>query len=92
MPTGEGGRTWGAVLYDNVPGGAGHVRELIAQGEDWLKASRQVIYVDPEHDARCETACLDCLLSFDAQMAIARRPFVRRRALAALESLLGAKV
>jgi hypothetical protein len=72
-----------------VPGGAGHVRELIAQGGQWLQTTRQAIYIDPEHNARCETACLDCLLSFDAQMAIAQRPFVRRRALAQLDSLLG---
>jgi Lhr-like helicase len=88
VPTGEGGRARGAVLYDNVPGGAGHVRELIAQEEQWLQTTRQVLYVDSEHNARCETACLDCLLSFDAQMAMLQRPFVRRRALAQLDALL----
>ena len=30
VPTGEGGKGFGTVLYDNVPGGAGHVRELLA--------------------------------------------------------------
>jgi DEAD/DEAH box helicase domain-containing protein len=90
VPTGEGGRARGAVLYDNVPGGAGHVRELLAQGEQWLQATRQALFIDPEHHARCDTACPDCLLSFDAQMAIAKRPFDRRRALAQLDSLLGA--
>jgi hypothetical protein len=89
VPTGEGGKGRGAVLYDNVPGGAGHVRELIAQSEEWLKTTRQALYIDAKHHARCETACLDCLLSFDAQMAMAQRPFVRRCALARLDLLLG---
>src|SRR5258707_9778030 len=40
IPAGEQGRGLGAVLYDNVPGGAGHVRELLALGRQWLEGAR----------------------------------------------------
>jgi Lhr-like helicase len=89
VPTGEGGATRGAVIYDNVPGGAGHVRELLAIGEEWLAAARAAMYVSGDHDRRCESACLDCLLTFDAQRAMSQRPFVRRLALQCLDRLLG---
>ncbi|WP_417385359.1 DEAD/DEAH box helicase [Gimesia sp.] len=80
VPTGSGGSSWGAVIYDNVSGGAGHVRELLAQGEDWIRLAQQVVYVDQDHHDRCESGCLDCLLSFDAQRAMSNRPFARRQA------------
>jgi hypothetical protein len=88
VPTGEGGLTRGAVIYDNVPGGAGHVRELLAQGKDWLRAAQGALFVSEEHHSRCKSACLDCILSFDAQRAMARWPFVRLQAIGALNQLL----
>ena len=93
--SGEGG-SWGVVLYDNVPGGAGHVRELIAEGNgdevrggEWFRLARDVLFVDEAHDASCETACLQCLLAFDAQEAMSSGLLQRRQALATLDSLLG---
>jgi DEAD/DEAH box helicase domain-containing protein len=88
VPAGSGGSTWGAVIYDNVSGGAGHVRELLAQGSEWIRLAHEVVYVDEAHHRRCETGCLDCLLSFDAQRAIANRPFVRRQAYQCLTGLV----
>ncbi len=88
VPTGFGGSTWGAVIYDNVSGGAGHVRELLAQGGDWIRLARQVVYVDEDHHSRCESGCLDCLLSFDAQRAMANRPFARRQAYQCLSKMV----
>ncbi|MEW6489798.1 MAG: DEAD/DEAH box helicase [Thermodesulfobacteriota bacterium] len=88
VPAGSGGHTWGAVLHDNVPGGAGHVFELMKRGRPWLEAARRALFVDEHHDARCETACLDCLLTFDAQVAIDQGLLQRRRALVALDQLL----
>jgi hypothetical protein len=41
IPAGVQGRGLGAVLYDNVPGGAGHVRELLALGRQWLEEARE---------------------------------------------------
>jgi hypothetical protein len=88
-PTGEGAAL-GAVLYDNVPGGAGHVRELLSDDSAsvLLDQAREILYLNSDHDKRCESACLDCLLSFDAQSMMAQHPFTRRRALATLDDLL----
>ncbi|GAB6179012.1 hypothetical protein JCM14036_03310 [Desulfotomaculum defluvii] len=61
---------WAVVLYDNVPGGAGHTRELLAMGRQWLEYSlEKVLIINEEHDQLCQRACLDCLLTFDAQIA-----------------------
>ncbi len=80
MLTGTGAQAneWGAVLYDNVPGGAGHVRGLLDLGQDWLKGALEVLYLNESHHQRCETACLDCLLTFDAQEAL-EKGLLRRR-------------
>ena len=87
-PAGSLGQGLGALLYDNVPGGAGHVRELLAIGGDWLEQARRVLKVDDDHDLRCKSACLDCLLSFDTQSASLRGHLDRPRALQALNGLL----
>jgi hypothetical protein len=63
----------GIVIYDNVPGGAGHVRELLERDRFWFERALEVLRGDDEHHARCETACLDCLLAFDTQYEDLRR-------------------
>src|SRR5581483_10290082 len=62
VPTGV--NSFSAVIYDNVPGGAGHVRELLDRGADWLREAERVLFVSDDHDRQCEAACLDCLLTF----------------------------
>jgi hypothetical protein len=88
VPSGDSGSEWGVVLYDNVPGGAGHVRELLDYDRELIEQARRVMDRGPDHDRRCDSACLECLLSFDAQPAMARRAFVRRRALASVKRML----
>jgi len=88
IPAGESGRGLGALLYDNVPGGAGHVRELLAYGRDWLDLARDVLFVDEAHDLRCKSACLDCLLSFETQDAMRQGNLNRPLALSVLSALL----
>ena len=88
-PAGIEGRGLGAVLYDNVPGGAGHVRELMSLGREWLKEAYWTMYVSEQHDATCETACLDCLLTFDAQEPMRLGLLNRRQAMRILGILLG---
>lgn len=90
IPTGDRDN-WGSVLFDNVPGGAGHVYELTQVADRWLQKARDILFVDPDHDRRCDTACLDCLLSFDAQMAMERAPFDRRAALKAFGKLVASE-
>lgn len=88
IPAGEQGRGLGAVLYDNVPGGAGHVRELLALGREWLQEARDTLFVNDKHNEFCETACLDCLLTFDAQEPMRRGLLNRRLAIKILDALL----
>ena len=88
MPAGESGQGLGILLYDNVPGGAGHVRELLELGKGWLEWAKKVMFVDEAHDERCRSACLDCLLSFQAQNAMLEGKLNRPRALVTLSSLL----
>lgn len=79
---------FGAGLYDSVPGGAGHVRELFARGGEWLTEALNVLFVNQPHHERCETACLDCLLTFDAQEAMNKGLLQRRKAHTLLSELL----
>ena len=88
IPAGERGRGLGAVLYDDVPGGAGHVRELLALGRQWLEEARNVMFVNEQHNETCETACLDCLLTFDTQKPMRRGLLQRHLAIRALDALL----
>jgi hypothetical protein len=55
------------LLYDTVPGGAGHCFELLRLGGEWLKKAREVLWVSDSHDNACERACLECLLDFGGQ-------------------------
>ncbi len=78
-----------AVIYDNTPGGSGHVLELAqGRGRDWFEASRVLLAgQNPSvHDASCERACLACLLSFETERDVALLD--RRRGLSSLDSLL----
>lgn len=87
-PAGDKGIGFGVLLYDNVPGGAGHVRELLDMGREWLKEARQCLWVDEEHDRRCKTACMDCLLSFATQASASRGLLERQAALDNLSAML----
>ncbi len=82
----------GPVLFDNVPGGAGHVLELMKQGREWLRQARQRLWVSQEHHQRCRSACLDCLMSIDAQHRLQSLEPRRREALELLDQMLGVTV
>lgn len=53
-----------------------------------MEGAKQVLFVDSADDERCEEACLDCLLTFDAQMAVQAGLLDRRAALAVLDAML----
>lgn len=77
----------GVVLFDNVPGGAAHVRELRDRGREWMERAGEVLFVNPTHPQRCQSACLDCLLTYDGQHDSAKME--RRRVYNLLMGLLG---
>jgi len=69
---------WGIAVYDDVPGGAGHVLELLRDHVGWMDATLETMHGDDAHHRRCESACLDCLLTYDAQSAM-ERMLLRRK-------------
>jgi hypothetical protein len=86
-PIGASAKT-GIQLFDNTAGGAGHVLELAAAGEAWLTRALAVMHRDPEHHARCENACLLCLLTAASQSDFETGRLHRRNAHRTLEELL----
>lgn len=76
------------VIYDNVPGGVGHVRELVDAATQWLERTRELLRGDDEHDRICPAACLDCLLTYDSQYDMSKGLLDRRPALALVETWL----
>lgn len=68
------------VIYDNVPGGAGHVAELLKQGSHWLAEACDLLWLSASHHETCETACMDCILSADAWDEDKVQKLQRRRA------------
>ncbi len=63
----DAGPNCGLVLFDTMPGGAGHVAELLELASDWVRKLTDVLFVNQAHHGRCISACLDCLLSYEAQ-------------------------
>ena len=57
----------GIVIYDTAPGGAGHCLELYNRGSEWVEQTGRTLFVNSEHDANCNRACLDCILDFSGQ-------------------------
>lgn len=77
----------GILLYDTVPGGAGHCFELFVLGRPWLEAARSILRGSPTHDDNCRRACLECLLDFGGQFRA--HLLDRKRALGLLDAILG---
>ncbi len=75
------------LIYDTVPGGAGHCLELMERGRDWLEEARRILRGSAEHDRTCRRACLDCILDFAGQ--VKAHKLDRRRALDVLHFALG---
>lgn len=82
----------GIVIYDNIPGGAGHVRELLSVAKEWLVKAKEILFVNEQHNTRCKTACLDCLLSFESQDIFKNGLLKREYAFQILTSLIEGKI
>jgi len=68
------------VVYDNVPGGAGHVAELLKLGSAWIEEALKLMWYNESHHETCESACIDCILSADAWDDDKVQKLQRRRA------------
>ena len=69
------------LVYDTIPGGAGHCLELMELGRKWLEEARNILRGSAEHD--CGKACMDCILDFAGQVKALKLD--RRRALEILD-------
>ena len=85
--SGEAGR-WGVQLFDSAAGGAGHAAELFDTGRDWLQRARQLMYRDGDHDERCVSACLRCLLISASQGDYEAGLLQRQQTVRVLDNLL----
>jgi DEAD/DEAH box helicase domain-containing protein len=55
------------VLYDDTPGGSGHVAQIVGHVEELVNEIRDLLRGTPEHDRTCEAACAACLISYRTQ-------------------------
>jgi DEAD/DEAH box helicase domain-containing protein len=83
-----GAKRWGVQIFDTSAGGAGHALELFENGKQWLTTTMQVMYRDKAHDARCETACIRCLLTTGSQLDYEKGNLQRRSVMRTLRKLL----
>lgn len=91
-PLGQAAR-WGAYLFDNTAGGAGHVSELAtsANARSWFERTANLLYRDPDHDRKCTSACLNCLLTTASQADLELGRLRRPVALAVIRDLLAGR-
>lgn len=78
----------GVQLFDNVPGGAGHVIELAGYGREWIERALMVLYRNEGHHKKCETACLNCILTSLSQNDMEAGMLLRRKTHDVLTALL----
>lgn len=81
-------KRWGLQIFDSSAGGAGHALELFENGRRWFDAATEVLYRNPDHDLRCETACIRCLLTTSSQLDCEKGLLKRRQVLQELRILL----
>ncbi|HEU5413374.1 MAG TPA: DEAD/DEAH box helicase [Candidatus Angelobacter sp.] len=88
-PSGQAARL-GLYLFDNTAGGAGHVSELAtnANARSWFERTAELLYRNSEHDRKCTSACLNCLLTTASQADLELGRLRRPVALAVLRDLL----
>jgi hypothetical protein len=68
------------ALYDNTPGGAGHVGEIFGRFPELLQRVRSLLRGSESHDRTCGGACQACLISYQTQrfaLSLDRRALLR---------------
>jgi DEAD/DEAH box helicase domain-containing protein len=78
-------------LFENTPGGCGHLTEMEKRGLAWLEAAAAKLTGSPEHNETCRTACLNCILTSATQFDVEAGRIQRIEALGYLERLLKTK-
>ena len=61
------GENWGVHLFDSAAGGSGHIASLLEDHKLWTVRALGLMRGDEEHEDRCHSACLNCLLDAQSQ-------------------------
>jgi hypothetical protein len=61
------GAVFDVALYDNTPGGAGHVGEIFGRFPELLEEIRSLLRGSESHQQTCGGACQACLISYQTQ-------------------------
>jgi hypothetical protein len=75
-------------LFENTPGGCGHLLELEQKSRAWFVGASEKLRGSQEHDALCRTACLSCILTSGTQFDLEAGRIRRVDALRYLTDLL----
>ena len=75
----------GIQLYDSTPGGSGHLAALLQTHWSWYEEAIKVLRGTVDHDARCQEACLECVLNAQSQRDYESGRLRRQVTLVALE-------
>jgi len=61
-------------LYDNLSGGVGYVYDLAHNRWDqWLKKSKERLYVNEKHDEECINGCIKCIVTLNTNKVLPRK-------------------
>lgn len=77
-------------LFENTPGGCGHLIEMERKGRAWLEAAAEKLTGSGDHNETCRTACLNCILTSATQFDVEAGRIQRIEALGYLGRLLKA--
>lgn len=71
----------GVQLYENTPGGSGHLAFLLESHAEWYRRALEVLHGTAEHHSRCQEACLECVLNAQSQSDYENGKLNRRKTL-----------
>jgi len=75
-------------LFENTPGGCGHLLEMDRRGRAWFEGAVAKLTGTGDHNETCRTACLSCILTSGTQFDVEAGRVQRVEALRYLEDLL----
>jgi DEAD/DEAH box helicase domain-containing protein len=62
------------LMYDNQSGGVGYVYDLAKnRWNNWIKKTKHRLYIDKEHNEKCISGCIKCVLTMNTNKPLPRR-------------------
>jgi len=75
----------GIQIYESTPGGSGHLTSLMRDHKSWFEHALTILHGSDAHHARCQEACLECVLNAQSQSDFENGKLSRKKTLAYLE-------